>query len=138
MLENVSWGVFLKLLGIGLTCYYGVVVIRYFRSDVSSLLLKGKRVGLVGTHVKDTDESKRSSMDNLLALLAEIDSELMANAGEKAELIQLLRQKVGRYGLPDSNAARKILLNHLLLAAKTRQVDLEEEDLLVLFNTLPN
>ncbi|MEB2782181.1 hypothetical protein U3A58_17445 [Algoriphagus sp. C2-6-M1] len=137
MLENVSWGVFLKLLGIVLTCYYGVVVIRYFRPDVSSLLLKGKRVGLAGMLSKNTNEGN-TSLDNLSALLAEIDSELMANAGKKAEVIQLLRQKVGRYGLPDSNSARKILLNHLLLAVKAGQVDLEEEDLLVLFNTLPN
>lgn len=137
MLENVSWGVFLKLLGIVLTCYYGVVVIRYFRSDVSSFLLKGKRAGLAGMLGKNTNEGN-SSMDNLSALLAEIDPELMANAGTKAELIQLLRQKTGRYGLPDSNAARKILLNHLLLAAKAGQVDLKKEDLLALFNTLPN
>ena len=137
MLENVSWGVFLKLLGIGLACYYGVVVIRYFRSDVSNFLQKGESVGLTGMLGNNANE-RNSSMDNLSALLAEIDPELMANAGTKAELIQLLRQKTGCYGLPDSNAARKILLNHMLLAAKAGQVDLKEGDLLALFNTLPN
>ena len=137
MLENVSWGVFLKLLGIGLTCYYGVVVIRYFRSDVSGLLLNRKRAGLAGMLGNNANEGN-SSMDNLSALLAEIGPELMANAGTKTELIQLLRQKTGHYGLPDSNGARKILLNHLLLSAKAGQVDLKEGDLLPLFNTLPN
>ncbi|RAI86709.1 hypothetical protein [Algoriphagus yeomjeoni] len=135
MLENVSWGVFLKLLGIVLTCYYGVVVFRYFRSDISGFLLKGKRMGLLGNQGKNRAESKRSSIDKLYALLDEIDPELMANAETKAELIQLLRQKVRHYGLPDSNTARKILLNHLLLVAKAEQVDLGEEDLLALFNT---
>ncbi|WP_425637941.1 hypothetical protein ACPUEN_00810 [Algoriphagus yeomjeoni] len=135
MLENVSWGVFLKLLGIILTCYYGVVVFRYFRSDISGFLLKGKRMGLLGNQGKNRAKSKRSSIDKLYAMLDEIDPELIANAETKAELIQLLRQKVRHYGLPDSNTARKILLNHLLLVAKTAQVDLGEEELLVLFNT---
>ncbi|WP_057937920.1 hypothetical protein [Algoriphagus resistens] len=137
MLENVSWGVFLKLLGLILTCYFGVVVIRYFRSDVSGFLLNRKRVGLAGMLGNNANEGD-FSMDNLSVLLAEIGPELMANTGTKAELIKLLRQKTDRYGLPDSNAARKILLNHLLLAAKAGQVDLKEEDLLALFNTLPN
>ncbi|SFU19155.1 hypothetical protein SAMN04489724_0109 [Algoriphagus locisalis] len=138
MLENISWGVFFKLLGIVLTCYYGVVVIRYFRADVFAVLLKGKRVGLPGCYDKNREEPKRSSMDSFYALLEELDAELMGSAGTKAEFIQLLRQKVGQYGLPESNGARKILLNHLLLAAKAGQVDLEEGDLLDLFNALPN
>ncbi|PZX59344.1 hypothetical protein LV84_01375 [Algoriphagus ratkowskyi] len=138
MLENVSWGVFLKLLGIVLTCYYGYVVIRYFGSDVSSLLLNRKSKGLTGRFGKNTLESERSSLDNLSALLAEIDGELMANAETAVELIQLLRQKILHYGLPDSTVGRKILMNHLLLFVKSEHFDLTEEDLLLLFNEFPN
>lgn len=138
MLENVSWGEFLKLLGIVLTCYYGYVVIRYFRSDISSVLANGKTRGWVDKVGRREAVSAQASMDNLSALLEEIDPELFAYAGTKAELIQLLRQKVALTGLPVSNTARKILLNHLLLVAKTGQIDLEEEDLLILFNEFPN
>lgn len=138
MLENVSWEVFLMLLGIFLICYYGVLVIRYFRSDVSSLMLNQKKGGLPGMLGKNGIKGKRSSMDILYGLLAEMDRELMTNKGAKSELIQLLRQKIGHYGLPDSNATRKILMNHLLLSAKAGQVDLTHEDLLGLFGSSPN
>lgn len=138
MLENVSWGEFLKVLGIVLTCYYGYVLVRYFRSDVSSFLINRKGSGVAVIFGRNTLESERSSMDKLEALLAEIDPELFSNAGNKAELIQLLRQKVLRYGLTDSNSVRKILMNHLLLAAKSEQVDFTEEDLQTLFNDFQN
>jgi hypothetical protein len=138
MLENVSWEVFLKLLGIALTCYYGVVVIRYFRSEVSSLLINRKSRGLVGVLGRNTTKSERASMNDLSALLAEIDRELLSNTETTAELIQRLRQKVLRYGFTDSNAIRKIVVSHLLLAAKAAQVDLKEEDILSLFSELQN
>ncbi|WP_339880149.1 hypothetical protein [uncultured Algoriphagus sp.] len=155
MLENISWGKFLQLLGIVLTCYYGIVVIRYFRSEVSGFLLNRKRgetdgntgVAGMGEMAGITERTgkwgmhgskQKPSLDNLSALLAEIDMELMANAGTKAELIQLLGRKVGHYRLPDSNASRKIVMNHLLLVAKAAKVDLREGDLLTLFNNLHN
>ena len=138
MLDNVSWGEFLKVLGIVLTCYYGYVLIRYFRSDVSSFLAKRKSIGVARIFDRNTLERERSSMDKLEALLAEISGEVTSNAATTVELIQLLRQKLIFYELPDSSAARKILVNHLLLAAKVGQVDLKEEDLLILFNDFLN
>ena len=137
MLDSVSWGEFLKLLGLVFTCYYGYVVIRYFRADIFGFLAKGKNLGMQGKDGRNATSSGRYSLDDLLRLLEQIDAELLANSGNSAELILLLRRIISRSGLPMSNRVKKNIVGHLLLLVKAEQLDLKEEDLLKLFGEFP-
>lgn len=134
MLENVSWVVFLKMLGICLAVYYAYVLIRYFRTDFSGFLVKGIRMEMAGKSDSRNRGSDFSAVEKVEALLSEIDRDIVSNARTTEELLELFRNKLLVYELPDSSAVRKILVSHMLLAAKAGQVELTEEDLLLQFS----
>lgn len=123
----------LKMLGIGVAGYYAYVLIRYFHTDFSDFLVKAIRMEMPGMSDSRNRGSDFSAMEKVEALLSEIDRDIMPNTRTTEELLELFRHKLLVYELPDSSAVRKILVSHMLLAAKVRQVDLKEEDLLLLF-----
>lgn len=134
MLDTISWGEFLKGIGTVLILYYGVVFIRYFRSDFSEFLTKESRRGLSGSFGRSENGTGVSAMQRVGDLLLEIDQEVIPKAQNKQELIGHLRSILLRSQLPDEPEIRTILISHMLLASKVRHLEITQEELLDLLS----
>ncbi|TXE04758.1 hypothetical protein [Algoriphagus aquimarinus] len=134
MLDTISWGEFLKGIGTVLILYYGVVFIRYFRSDVSSFLIKVSRREQPCSFGRSENGTGASAMQRVGDLLLEIDQEIIPKAQTKQELIEHLRSILLRSELPDDPHIRGILISHMLLASKVRHLEITQEELLDLLS----
>ncbi|WP_339750800.1 hypothetical protein [Algoriphagus aquimarinus] len=134
MLDTISWGEFLKGLGTALILYYGLVFIRYFRSDFSGFLKKEKKSMLSGRLGRSEYGLEASLMHRVGDLLLKIDQEVVPKAQNKQELIEHLRSILLRSQLPDKPEIRGILLSHILLASKVRDLEITKEELLGMLN----
>ncbi len=134
MLDTISWGEFLKGIGTALILYYGVVFIRYFRSDFSEFLRKRSKRGLSVSFDRSENGTGVSTMQRVGDLLLEIDQEVIPKAQNKQELIGHLQSILLRSELPDDPHIRGILISHMLLASKVRHLEITQEELLDLLS----
>ena len=138
MLEQITWKEYRIAIGLILIAYYGVIVILYYKQDIRRLL-SGNRKQKASPELRadegEVDEPEGADFQELEAVVADLGS-ILERAGRtvsKAELLQLLRQRLTNYSGLRKPAYRVAVHNAIIQHAHEycgvvfREEELDEE-----------
>lgn len=121
MMESITWGEFLKGLGILLLLYYSYVFIRYYRISFADFLKKLK---------SPVSLDRPADFEPTENLIGRVSLELTEDSESEAEVLKKLRNKLLRGEIPESKDVRGLLAKQILIAAQSKGIVISEVDLL--------
>ena len=131
MLKFITWGNYIAGSAALLACYYAVVLLAYYRSEIQSLITGSLKQG----HSATVADAPEAQFEELESIVHEIDG-ILEQAGKEAtkdQLLPQLKRKLANYGGLRIPAYRVAVFNHIttqaeeLCGVRISAKELEEE-----------